>query len=172
MYGYSEIEISDFMREKSALLGWEKKKILSENLFGFSEKVFGFSEKVFGYYEKVYGYSEKVYGYSEKVYGYSEKIYGYSEIEISDFMTEKSALLGWATKKIKISQPKSVLFSLIKSEISISENPTTFSENPKTCSENPNTFSDNTYPFSEHPTTFSDRTKINYLSPKVYFLLS
>jgi hypothetical protein len=66
-------------------LGWEKKNILSENLFGFSEKVFGFSEKLFGY--------------SEKVYGYSEKVYGYSEIEISDFMREKSALLGWEKNK-------------------------------------------------------------------------
>ena len=67
------------MKAKSALLGWEKKN-LSGNMFGFSEKVFGFSEQTFGY--------------SEKVYGYFEKVYGYAEIEISDFMREKSALLG------------------------------------------------------------------------------
>ena len=50
---------------------------------------------MFGFPENVFGFSEKVFGYSEKVYGYSEKVYGYSEIEISDFMRETNALLGW-----------------------------------------------------------------------------
>jgi len=74
--------------KKAHFWAGRNKNILSENLFGFSEKVFGFSEKVFGY--------------SEKVYGYSEKVYGYSEIEISDFIIEKSAVLGWEKKKYSL----------------------------------------------------------------------